>query len=223
VPPVDECLKIQRTFRIETAAHRLACFAAVTLILAGGLFYRKAVAESLNHRLAYVRHLPDSHSVNNDVVYILGGNEESLEAKFRTASKLIRDGQAARVLVFSHPTLMSFSPALGRNLTFDEWAVATLGALGVKSDAIDFVSFEEGFFGTWSEARGVSRLAGERGYRRLILVTSPFHSRRAWESFSRAIEQSDTRLYLYLSDDPAYLRHLLPEFFKLLFYRAFVL
>jgi roadblock/LC7 domain-containing protein len=220
---VDECLKTQRAFVVGTAAHRLVCFAAIALTVLGGVFYRKAASEFLNHRLSYVRHLPDLDSTNNDVIYVLGGNEESLEAKFRTASNLIRDGNASRVLVFSEPMLMAFSPALGRNLTFDEWAVVTLGAFGVNADAIEFVSFEEGFFGTWSEAKGLSRLAGERGYRRLILVTSPFHSRRVWESFSHTVEHADTRLYLYLTDETVYLRYLIPEYFKLLFYRAFLL
>jgi uncharacterized SAM-binding protein YcdF (DUF218 family) len=64
------------------------------------------------------------------------------------------------------------------------------------------------------------RRVGERGYRRLILVTSAYHSRRVWESFSRTVAQPDAKLFLYLSDEPAYLRHLLPEYVKLLLYRA---
>lgn len=217
---MDECLKTQRAFVIGTAAYRLACFAAIALTVLSGVFYRKAAAEFLHERLAYVRYLPDSNSTNNDVVYVLGGNDQSLKSKFRTASNLIRDGKAARILVLSQQTLMAFSPALGRNPTLDEWAVATLGAFGIPADAIEFVVIEEGFFGTWSEAKALSHLASERGYRRLILVTSPFHSRRVWESFSRTIEQGDTRLYLYLSDETVYLRFLLPEYAKLLLYRA---
>jgi len=153
-------------------------------------------------------------------VYVLGGTPDSLKAKFQTASKLVRDGRAARVLVASQQALMAFSPALGRNLTADEWVVENLGAFGTTADAIEFVAFEEGFFGTWSEAKGVSRFVRDRGYRRLILVTSPFHSRRAWESFSRTFERPDANLFLYLSDESAHRRHLLPEYVKLLVYRA---
>ena len=154
------------------------------------------------------------------VVYVLGGTLDSLKAKFRTASKLIREGKAARVLVLSEPGLVAFRPDLGRNPTFNEWMVEEFRALGVAADAIEFVAIEEGFFGTWSEAKSLSHLLRERGFGRLILVTSPFHSRRAWESFSRTIEQPDTNLFLYLSDEPAYRRHLLTEYVKLLFYRA---
>lgn len=212
--------KTRLAFVARTAAYLLGCFGVVALAIGYGLVFRKDASESMLRRLTYVRHLPESASTHNDVVYVLGGTPDSLKAKFRTASKLVRDGRAARVLVLRQQALMAFSPALGRNLTADEWVVENLGASGVTADAIEFVAFEEGFFGTWSEAKGISRFVKERGYRRLILVTSPFHSRRAWESFSRTIEQPDTSLFLYLSGEPAYLRHLLPEFAKLLFYRA---
>jgi hypothetical protein len=52
------------------------------------------------------------------------------------------------------------------------------------------------------------------------LVTSPFHSRRVWESFSSTIDHPDARLYLYLSNEPVHRRYLLPEYVKLLAYRA---
>jgi uncharacterized SAM-binding protein YcdF (DUF218 family) len=213
-------MKTRLAFVARTEAYRLGCAAAIALVIGCGLAFTKDVSGFLLHRLTYVRHLPESASTHNDVVYVLGGTADSLEAKFRTASKLIRDGKVARVLVLSQQAVMTFDPALGRNLTADEWVVENLGALGITAKAIEFVAFEEGFFGTWSEAKGLSRLVRERGYRRLILVTSAFHSRRVWESFSRTIEQPDTSLFLYLSDESAYRRHLLPEYVKLLLYRA---
>ena len=51
-------------------------------------------------------------------------------------------------------------------------------------------------------------------------MTSPLHSRRAWESFSRTVEQPDKNLFVYLSDEPTYRRHLLTEYVKLILYRA---
>lgn len=151
---------------------------------------------------------------------MLGGTLDSLEAKFRTASRLIHEGKAARVLVLSEPGLTAFRPDLGRNPTINEWVVETLGALGIAADTIEFVAIEEGFFGTWSEAKGLAHLVRQRRFRPLILVTSPLHSRRTWESFSRTIEQPDTNLFLYLSDEPAYRRHAIKEYGKLMVYRA---
>jgi len=219
--PADECLtKTRLAFLVRIGTYRLGCFAVIALVIGCGLALRKDASEFLLYRLTYVRHLPESASTHNDVVYVLGGTPDSLKAKFQTASKLVQDGRAARMLVLSQQALMAFSPALGRNLTADEWVVGNFSAFGIPADAIEFVAFEKGFFGPWSEAKGLSRFVRERGYRRLILVTSPFHSRRVWESFSRAIEQPDTGLFLYLADESAYLRHLLPEYVKLLLYRA---
>jgi len=203
----------------RAAAYRLGCFAVIALVIGCGLAFSKDASEFLLYRLTYVQHLPESASTHNDVAYALGGSADSLKAKLQTASKLVRDGKAARVLVLSQQALMAFRPALGRNLTFDEWVVENFGTLGIKADAIELVAFDEGFFGTWSEAKGLSHVVRERGYRRLILVTSPFHSRRVWESFSHTIEQPDTSLFLYVSDEPAYRRYLFPEYVKLLLYR----
>jgi uncharacterized SAM-binding protein YcdF (DUF218 family) len=194
--------------------------AVIALVIGCGFALRNDASQFLLQRLTYARHLPEAAADRGNAVYVLGGTPDSLVAKFQTASKLIRDGRAARVLVLSQRGLMEFSPALGRNLTAAEWAVANLRDFGTATDAIEFVQIEEGFFGTWSEAKGVSRFVEERGYRPLILVTSALHSRRVWESFAQTIEKPETDLFLYLSDEPAQLRHLLPEYFKLLLYRA---
>jgi uncharacterized SAM-binding protein YcdF (DUF218 family) len=85
---------------------------------------------------------------------------------------------------------------------------------------VELVLLEEGFFGTWSEAKALSRLAKAKGLRQLVLVTSPYHSRRVWESFSRTVEQSQTALFLYHSNEPVRLRLLLAEAVKLFVYRA---
>lgn len=153
-------------------------------------------------------------------MYVLGGTPDSLKRKFATASWLLHEHKAARILVLSRRGLMAFSSALNRNLTPNEWALEHLAALGVPADKVEFIVLEEGVFGTWSEARGLSRLAKERGFPRLILVTSPYHSRRVWESFSHTVEEPETRVYLYQSNEPASLRLLLPEYIKLLLYRA---
>jgi uncharacterized SAM-binding protein YcdF (DUF218 family) len=180
----------------------------ITLGMACGLTFTKAGADYLlRHQLTYLRHLPESPSSSNDVVYVLGGTSDSVKARLRTASSLIGSGKAARVLLGTRK---------------HECGRESLGALGLGIDA-ECVAFEEGVFGTWSEAKALSRIAREQGYRRLILVTSPYHGRRVWESFSSTVEQPDVRLYLYLSNEPVDRRNLLPEYVKLLVYRAVLL
>jgi hypothetical protein len=166
--------------------------------------------------LTQERHLPESVSADRGVVYVLGGTPDSLERKFETAARLVRERKAEQILVLSREGLMSFSPARNRNLTANEWAVHKLAALGVSVGKIEFVALEQGSFGTWSEARG---LAAKGGFHHLILVTSRYHSRRVWESFSRTIAEPDTHLFLYHSNEAASLGMLLREYIKLFFYR----
>jgi len=207
-------------FMTMPVGYRLGCLAVIALVIGGGLALGNVAPGFMLRPLTYARHLPESASAQGSVVYVLGGTPDSLERKFEIASRLVHERKAARILVLSQPALMAFSPALRRNLMANEWAVANLAAFGVPADRIEFVALEEGFFGTWSEARGLSRLAKERGFQRLILVTSPFHSRRVWESFTRAVEEPDTRMYLYQSNEPASLGLLLPEYIKLFLYRT---
>jgi len=210
-------------FAAGTATKLLACVLVISLFVGTGLAVRVTFADFLRRQLTYERPLPDATSTPDDVVYVLGGTPYSLRAKFETASRLVQSGKAARILVQSRQTLMAFSPVLGGNPTADEWVVQTLSAFGIGPDKIEFITFREGFFGTWSEAKGLSRIVRERGYRRLILVTSSYHSRRTWDCFSRTIDRPERTLYLYLSREPTYLRHLLPEYFKLILYHLLLL
>ncbi len=203
-----------------SARYRLGCLAVIGLTLGAWLAFEEAAPGFMLRSMTQEKQLRESASADRGLVYVLGGTPDSLERKFQTAARLLRERKADRILVLSRGGLMAFSPPRNRNLTANEWAIEKLAAVGIPSDKIEFVRVEEGFFGTWSEARGVSRLAKERGFQHLILVTSPYHSRRVWESFSRTVEQADRRLFLYHSNEPASLGMLLRECIKLLFYRV---
>ena len=198
--------------------YRLAVFAVLAVVI--GLAFGHAAPGFALRPLTYARHLPESAPGQGGVVYVLGGTPDSLKRKFEIASRLLHERKATRILVLSRRELMAFSPTLNRNLTANEWAAENLVAFGVPAEQIEFVALEGGFFGTWSEARGLSRFARERGIQRLILVTSAFHSRRVWESFAHTVRDPDTRTYLYQSNESASLGLLLSEYFKLLLYRV---
>jgi uncharacterized SAM-binding protein YcdF (DUF218 family) len=197
----------------------MACLVVVALLIGSALAFQEYTLGFMLQPLSYSRHFPEPVSAQGASVYVLGGTTDSLRSKLEASSRLVHDGKAERVLVQSRQALMSFSPDLNRNLSADEWARKRLADAGVPADRIEFVALEEGFFGTWSEAKALSRIAKERGLRRLVLMTAPYHSRRVWESFSHTIEQPETRLFLYHSNEPASLRLLLPEYVKLSFYR----
>ena len=198
---------VQRIRAVLTATYWPAAAAVVSLGIVFGLSLTEAGAEYLLHRLTFVRLLPESPSSPSDAVYVLGGTSDSVKARLGRAAGLIGSGKATRVLLGARK---------------DDCGRESLRALRVGIEA-ECVAFEEAFFGTWSEAKALSRIARDRGYRRLILVTSPYHGRRVWESFSSNVERPDVRLYLYLSGEPVDRGNLLPEYVKLLVYRAVLL
>ena len=170
--------------------------------------------------------LPDRQSASweksKTMIYILGGTQDSLKNHFQIAAGLYNKGIADKVYILARPGITEYNPALSRNLTNDEWSIRELGELGVKSKDIESVSVPQHFFGTYSEALGISRLARQRGYRRLILVSSIYHTRRVHLAFSHFLDGA-VEIYVAGSRDPAGLGALLVEYAKYLGYREILI
>jgi len=164
-----------------------------------------------------------SQSNLGNVIYVLGGSEDSLKYRLKTASDLYKDGVANKILIDNDQTMMEYSPALGRNLTFNEWAIERLVGLGVKKENIEPVPIEKGFFGTYSEARSISNIVLNRGYKSLILVSSQIHTMRVWKSFSKFVKNRNINLYIYTSNDIPRTITIFQEYFKLQIYEIFLL
>ena len=158
-----------------------------------------------------------------DGIYVLGGNQRSLQYKFRTAASLYRNGVLGNILVLSEKGITEFNPELGRNLTKNEWALKALSALGVPESDVEILSMEEGFFGTYTEAKHVARLAKERGYQQILLVCAPYHAYRVKACFQHAFQPETVRAFVQGSGEPAMLRQLLIEWIKARFYDTFLL
>lgn len=178
-------------------------------------------------RLIHVEPLPESSdksaSESKPALYILGGPQNSMENKFRVASERYHEGVVSKILFLSQSGITEYSSKIGRNFTNDEWALEKLIKLGIPSELIEPVPIEKRFFGTLSEAQGISRIAVNRGYSRLILVTAPHHTMRTWLSFSRYFKGHDIKLYIYPSDDDAGMRELLIENMKFIIYKYILL
>jgi len=162
-------------------------------------------------------------SDNNNVIYVLGGWQGSLESRFRVAAELYHQGMAKKILFLSVPGITEYDTQLGRNLTNDEWAIKMLLHLGVKREDIEPVLLEEGFWGTLSEAKGIANLASERGYKHLILITSSYHAIRTRLAFSRFLKNQEINLYIDTIDESIGLYPALLENFKILLYREVLL
>lgn len=111
-----------------------------------------------------------------DAIVVVAGRTPSRE---ETAAALFRDGRAPRVLVSRQfvPGRVQRLLDMGiRRLDFQGESVAALEQYGVPRDAI--VILDQPVEITETELRTVAEVARDRGWRRLILVTTRFHSRR---------------------------------------------
>jgi uncharacterized SAM-binding protein YcdF (DUF218 family) len=121
-----------------------------------------------------------------DAIVVLAGGMPSRETK---AAALYRDGWAPRVIISRPPVTADLRELIRtgirpRDLQGDSRLV--LEKHGVPSDRI--VEVTETAATTEAELRLVHALAHERGYRRVILVTWPPHTRRVkviWERETR--------------------------------------
>ncbi|OGW51651.1 MAG: hypothetical protein A2Z50_06370 [Nitrospirae bacterium RBG_19FT_COMBO_42_15] len=178
-------------------------------------------------RLAKAAPLPDnfnnSYTQSKNVIYVLGGGQESLKYRFKTAANLYHQGAAKKIFILSRRGITEYDPLLKRNLTKNEWAIKRLIELGIEKKDIEAVSIEEDFFGTLSEANSIPQIAKERGYSNLILVSSSYHTMRVWVSFSEFTEGKEAALFIYGAEDHARLSGLLFEYFKLIIYKEVLL
>ena len=105
--------------------------------------------------------------------------------------------------------------------------VMLLKGLGVPDNALIVGSpYVDSLF---AEAESVNRIVGEKGYRSLILITSPIRSRRTWLTFKRAFRgNEDIRIFLipspYSGFSPQdwwktgrYAQEVISEYLKLLY------
>ena len=162
-------------------------------------------------------HIHDNTVV--DAIYVLGGSQNSLDFKFRTAVKTYSKGICKRILILSRPGKTEYSSQLRRNLTNDEWAIHKLEKFGIPKKHVDPISLEEGFFGTFSEAKGISTLIRKRGYKSVLLISSPYHTHRVKISFKNFLKNHETIFYVQGSGERVSLKALTVEFIKLKIYQ----
>lgn len=188
----------------------------------------QALKHFLMERLVKSAPVPSSDAPpsirSNGAIYVLGGSAQSLEGRFKAAADLYKRDVARKILIDSEPQkMMGYNPSKGRNLNFNEWAIDRLSGLGVREADIEPVFIERGFFGTFTEAKGISRFALKKDFDALIMVSSRYHTMRVWECFSKFTRNTDLKIYVYMSNDDPGMGNLIPEFLKLHFYKRFLL
>lgn len=181
----------------------------------------------LQGKLIYQKHIPNSLFRqtwgNKTVIYVLGGNQYDMRYRFKEASILYHQGLSNKILILSRSGITDYDPDLGRNLTNNEWAIMELGKFNVRKEDIEPVSIHALFFGTLSEAKDLPDIIRKKGYSRLVLVTSVYHTKRTFGVFSKFSQYSSIELYIYGSDEVPGYQGLMIEYMKMLLYENFIL
>lgn len=124
------------------------------------------------------------------VVVLAGGNGERLHAGIQLYKRHL-----ARELFIVGPDVPMIPVYTGEDsLTQAEAKRRIALKRGVPADSI---VFQLGPTSTFEEAEVAARVAKEQGWRSLIVVTSPFHTRRARATFHRAFHGMDTKIRVY--------------------------
>lgn len=135
----------------------------------------------------------DSGLARADAIVVLGGDDGGFH-RVRRAVDLFDAGYAP-VVVFSGGTLAD----AGLACSSAQLSLEAAQQLGFPPEA---VVIAEGAQSTYDEAVNMRQLAQEQGWRSLIVVTDPFHTRRAVRTFRTLLP--DTVIYVSAAPDPRY-------------------
>ena len=205
-------------FIISFSAIFVFVFSAIWLNSGSSGAFRTDLKHLILSELIDINPLPSGAKV--DVIYVLGGSQRSLELKYKKAAEFFHKGICKRIWILSRPGITEYGVSLGRNLTNNEWSILKLTEFGVPTECIEPIKAKEGFFGTFSEAKGISSLIKRQGYKSLLLISLPEHLYRAEISFDNFLKDENTSIYVEGSGKrDVLLRYLLVEFIKLKVYQ----
>jgi uncharacterized SAM-binding protein YcdF (DUF218 family) len=122
-----------------------------------------------------------------DALVVLSGSGAYVE-RTREAAELFRQGRVPQILLTNDDSISGWSVEQQRNPLFVERAVAELERAGVPPERI--IVLPSPVDSTYAEATLVRSYAERQGLRSLLVVTSAYHSRRAWWTLRRVFRGS---------------------------------
>ena len=128
-----------------------------------------------------------SEIASADAIVVLSGSSTYLE-RAAWAAKLYGEGRAPIVILTDDRLISGWDRAEERNPYFYELAARELQKRGVPESKIQVVS--DIALGTYEESLGLRDYATAHNLKRLLVVTSAYHSRRAFWSMRHACEGS---------------------------------
>lgn len=140
----------------------------------------------VRHALSAPLIVHDEHA-RGDAAYVMAGGLAS-EERLRAAADLYHLGRVPRLFLLRDDGRSYYSFTERRALSRTEWMLAYLGWLGVPPDRITLVADQGGSrLGSLHEA-DLMRAALPAEVRRLVVVTSPAHTRRSGLAFRRRLD-----------------------------------
>jgi uncharacterized SAM-binding protein YcdF (DUF218 family) len=160
---------------------------------------------------------------NAELIYMLGGSVRSTRSHLKRAAELYHQGVSEKILYFHGNGATVSDRTLKRDISRDAWVVKKLSQYGVPPSATEAVIVQDYFFGTYSEAEAVSRIVRQRECKSILLITSPYHTKRVRKCFDYFLNGKDVSIFVVGSDDRMYLKSHVVEYFKLKVYEYLLL
>ncbi len=117
-----------------------------------------------------------------DAIVMLSGSSTYVE-RAQWAASLYQAGRTSRIILTNDGLVGGYSAELDRNRSFVELAEAELKRYGVPAERIEVIPRLGQ--NTYDEATFLREYAARNHLRSLLIVTSPYHSRRALWVFER--------------------------------------
>ena len=138
--------------------------------------------------LALIVHVRQEHV---DAVVVLSGSSTYIE-RAQCAAMIFNQGGAPKIILTNDSLRSGYSLSQDGNPFFVELAVEELRRAGVPADKIEVIRTPAG--NTHDEANLLRDYSMKHDLRALLIVTSPYHTRRALRTFERAFRGSSIRL-----------------------------
>ena len=134
-----------------------------------------------------------------DVILVLSGAATYIE-RTQKAAELYNKGVAPRILLTNDGMRAGWSPLEQRNPHFVELARKRLIEQGVAPEAIEILP--ETMAGTIHEARNLRKKLEETDWKRVLIVTSAYHTRRALWTFEKVLAEGDLKIEIGIESAP---------------------
>jgi len=143
----------------------------------------------------------DNASSGADAIVVLSSPKF---ARLKHGLELSQKNDVAIVLVTTTPT-PSTNIVIGlRYPTKMEWVHAVANHLEVETPVQLLPSLKDGARSTFDEAYDALAWSQEHGYKRIIIVTNAFHSRRAHYAFEKVFAKSGIEVQIGAAQDPLF-------------------